>query len=501
MPERAETSLFEDAIDIPAWLEADGSTPLADRIRRDRTIGRQLGGGAGARTDPSPAGACKRIREWWQRIERPREALPGQGLQLARRWIDLALVFIGLVAGIGLALAAFHYDGSYPVNVVRLLALLVAPQLLLLALNLFLIPGRLPGLRFIQDALSALNPGALAGTIYRQLSGRHQSAGFSWTAAPAWTMRRFGKWQMLSWSQIAAVAFNLGVIATAAVLIAFTDLAFGWSTTLGVSTDTATRIVDAIATPWAGLYPAAVPDPALIERSQFFRLEGQGALPDSRELAGWWSFSVLAVITYGLLPRIAFLIFSAWRLRLATRQLLIADARVAALLERMSAPELETRAHAPDSSRSPSPPPATDSAATESGGKRIELAGSASAVIWNACVDADAARRHIRAHADLDVSRVLDAGGGTLAAEKQVLKPLADSTDPVLVLTAAWEPPLHEFIDFLQTLRRIVGPARAILVLPLAEPGERMTAIEGDNWRRAVSQARDPNTRIDTGDA
>lgn len=39
---RAATTLFEDAIDLPLWLEADRATPYAERVRRDREAAKAL---------------------------------------------------------------------------------------------------------------------------------------------------------------------------------------------------------------------------------------------------------------------------------------------------------------------------------------------------------------------------------------------------------------------------------------------------------------------------
>src|SRR5690606_31644710 len=154
------------------------------------------------------------------------------------------------------------------------------------------------------------------------------------------------KWQMLTWSQAAAVAFNVAALATAFLLITFTDLAFGWSTTLALDADTVSDIVRALAWPWHEIVPSAVPSLELIERSQFFRLDSVDGFTGgaSRDLAGWWSFTVLAIACYGLFPRIVLLLVSAWRLRAATRALLVDDPRVSALLDRMATPAIETAA-------------------------------------------------------------------------------------------------------------------------------------------------------------
>ena len=181
---------------------------------------------------------------------------------------------VGGVTGVAVALAAFAYDGSQPVNVVRLLALLVGVQLVLLALTLVLLPGRVPGLRRIQDLVAALNPGAWAAGVFRKLA--HASPDvtrlFDRHAAHA-AYRRFAKWQLLYWAQTAAVAFNVAALVAAVMLVTFSDLAFGWSTTLDANPELVTRVVQTIAWPWHALAPGAVPSAALIEQSQFFRLD------------------------------------------------------------------------------------------------------------------------------------------------------------------------------------------------------------------------------------
>jgi hypothetical protein len=59
-PPRPSTTLFEDAIDAPVWLENDRLTPYATRARRDRAIGAQL------RT----VDAVDQVRGWWRAVER-----------------------------------------------------------------------------------------------------------------------------------------------------------------------------------------------------------------------------------------------------------------------------------------------------------------------------------------------------------------------------------------------------------------------------------------------
>src|SRR5690242_8687201 len=129
---RPATTLFEDAIDIPSWLEADRLTPHAERSRRDRAIGLKL---------PSND-SLQRVRAWWRAVA-PEEQGTGARLDRIRAAITAILAVLGAALGTSVALAAFQYDGSQPVNVVRLIALLVVVPTLFLVVSLLLLPGRI----------------------------------------------------------------------------------------------------------------------------------------------------------------------------------------------------------------------------------------------------------------------------------------------------------------------------------------------------------------------
>src|SRR5688572_24943002 len=281
-----DSTLFEAAIDVPLWLEADKVTPYSERARRDREIARHV---------PNNGRGIARVRAWWQHTSK--SAGTGARLGRLRTLVTIAMAAAGSIAGVAVALAAFAYDGSQPVNVVRLLLLLVGVQLVLLALTLLLLPGRVPGLSHVQDLLTALNPGAWAAGVYAKLAhARPDVARLFDVHAARPAARRFVKWQLLYWSQTAAVMFNVAALVTAVMLVTFSDLAFGWSTTLDVPAATANRIVQAIASPWASFAPLAVPSPELVEQSQFFRLErADVAAGAARALGAWWPFTVLAV--------------------------------------------------------------------------------------------------------------------------------------------------------------------------------------------------------------
>lgn len=483
-----DSTLFEDAIDVPLWLETDDDKPYAERARRDREIAKALPARATRDTQSL-------VRGWWLSLSPVRVARAGARIDRLRGLVALFMVLLGLLAGASLTLAAFQYDGSQPVNVVRVLALLVGLQLLFLLLTLLLVlAARWPGLRGLKDLLAALNPGAWAASMLSRFARTDAARGlFDWHGRAA--AARFAKWQVLVWSQLAAVAFNVAALATAFALVTFTDLAFGWSTTLTVDAARATRIAQTIASPWHGIIPVAVPDAALVEQSRFFRLEsGAGRITaDSRALTGWWPFTLCAILVYGLLPRLAMLVFTGMRLRGSMRELLLDDPRVTALVDRMRSPAIETEAVRHDERMAARWSPA--------GGLDRAIDSRAIAIIWERCIDPEAARIEARRRFGSAVETVLEAGGARgLEADRRILDGIGRLGDSsLLVFTPAWEPPVLELLDFLAALRDKVGSAVSIVVVPLPDSERTVTEVERTTWERAVGRLGDPRLYVETG--
>ncbi len=484
-----QQSLFVQALAIPAWLEADGAMPYGERLHRERRIAAEIDA-----RDP-----LTRVTRWWQGAA-PTKPLPSADLALvarlarARRIISLLMLVLGGVAGAATALAVLHYDGTWPVNVVTVLATLVLLQIALIVLTLVLMLPQVPGVRAVQELLGGLNPGALAAALYRRLrrvdDGR--AAVLVWHEARGPAASRFARWQMLAWSQSAAVAFNAAVVLTAIALIAFTDLAFGWSTTLRFDADRVHRITQALSLPWREFWPAAVPGVDLIEASRFYRL---ASAPPSRtvasELTGWWPFLLACILTYGLLPRILLLAFAAQRLRAATRHLLLDDPRVRALLDRMATADIQLGAtdmeNAPrDRSERTAAPPAGDT--------------DALAIVWSQSLPDDRVSQWSLQHLQRRVSDTFAAGTATLDEDQSLIRQIA-SRKPraLLVFVRAWEAPLLDLQDFLADLRNGVGRDCSIIVVPVSADLSPPTPTQHSTWSRWTARLADPALYMESG--
>ena len=443
----------------------------------------------------------RRVRAW-RRAQESREAASssarglGERLDRGRHLIGFGTLLVGAFAGSGVASAAFHYDGTWPVNVVTVLAVLVLVQIVLVLVSVLLMLPRVPGLGVLQDLMSTLNPGTIVAAIYRRFArldgGRADLLVFSAARGPA--ALRFARWQMLAWSQSAAIAFNLAALITAAALIAFTDLAFGWSTTLRLDSDDALRIVNALATPWAGVWPDAVPSRELIESSRFFRLaSAPPAGISAQALTGWWPFLLAAIITYGLLPRCALLMVALFRLRGATIHLLLDDPQVKALIDRMSATELEL---GPDD---------VEAAARGDGklaaGAPADLPSQALGIVWSGAIAQDEANAWSLRHLHKHITRTVAAGGGRALQEDEATVRTVGSSKPraVVLFVRAWEAPLLDLQDFIESLRTAVGQECSIIVVPVGPGGATANDSQKATWSRWVGRVADSALYLEAG--
>lgn len=106
---------------------------------------------------------------------------------------------------------------------------------------------------------------------------------------------------------------GLGLLASYLMLLVFTDLAFGWSSTLIQEPARVETLARGVAWPWSGFWAAAVPDSQLIESSRYLRIAPQSGDP---HLAGnWWPFLLASLLFYNLLPRVLLALVSLALLR------------------------------------------------------------------------------------------------------------------------------------------------------------------------------------------
>lgn len=153
--------------------------------------------------------------------------------------------------------------------------------------------------------------GALVSLIYL-IFGRARPWLFRWGRGRLhWYPNRSQRWHMLWLLQLFWLWLGLGMLLGFWLLLLFTDLAFGWSSTLLSNDQTPGGLLRTLALPWLYLWPSAVPDLELLEATRYWRIESAGASGD--RAGDWWPFLMASLLVYNLLPRTLLAGYSYWR--------------------------------------------------------------------------------------------------------------------------------------------------------------------------------------------
>lgn len=487
----------------------------ADRDPRERRrLEREIGTGREGERDAAL------LRDWLAAAPSPdlRERLDRVASALAA--LRGLLVAVGLFLGWAAAAALFQIEvHAGRINVVLCLALLVALPFVTLLLGLLLAaigasPGRDtadrggPMSAFVSRGLARLMPPRTREDV-AILLGR--------TRAHRVLYGRVQRLQVLLLLQWAGLGYVLGALAATGLFIVFTDLAFGWSTTLEVDATAVHRLLAAVATPWSGLWPEASPTLELVEATRHFRAAPvpHVHVVDPVVYGGWWPFLVAALVTYGVLPRLAAIAMLGLLLARAGERAMQRTPGVDRLLDRLRTPQVETRAETPEGEVGRA---SVDRVPERAPGEVLGGALAASAagrsgpppllVEWaEAAGGVDPAAR-----VGTGEAIVLAAGGRrSLEQDAEAVARCAAEPGPVGVLVRAYEPPLLELLDLLVDLRRAVGPDRELAVLLIeghtggpieghpggAFEGRAGSLVEGrardrDAWRRKLRTLGDP---------
>jgi len=437
--------------------------------------------------------------------------------ETAFRLTGLAIAFAALLVGWLATLAAFYFDGSGRVNAVAVLAVLVGvPGLLLLPFLLAALPlaitQKLPGASALAGLARGLSPGRFGAWLWRTIAREAgETVAFVADRAAAHQQLYSGvqKWALLRWSQWFALCFQLTVLAAALVLVVFTDLAFGWSTTLttgdaALDAQRVHRVTSFLAIPWNWIAPDAQPSLALIEQSRYFRVASQPLSPSqAAQLGDWWPFIVLTIAVYGVLPRLLTLAIAQSRSQAAIRATLMTSPGFSAVMRRLHSARIQTVAVEPESAdpeartRSPETPRAPVPPTT---GNRVSAVINWSAVpIDEASVSA----------AFPEAQRLAAGGASSMEQDAALIRQLGSARNPasergdVLILVKGWEPPLLEFIDFVKSLRgHLAGDRAEIVVLPVGLDSDSSVGLHAASpaqlklWRDKLARLGDPSLRV-----
>jgi hypothetical protein len=338
-----------DRLDFEALVAADERAAVPAAIAtRDAGLWKEK---IAPQLAPHETGDRGLVFHRWLKTRRPGETLPGKWFTSVWYWFNAGAILGGIVLGFAVASGALYYAGTRPVNVAVFVAVTVGVQWILLLWSLVVILSS--GVRAAsQRLLARIGEGiaqALAGAMghfsgeqrmrmraelssLRQLSGRNLQP-LGW--APLVSLQYFG------------ICWNCGVFLALMARVTFTDVAFGWESTLAHGSEGMYAAVQALATPWTWFAPGACPTLEQVEHSWFHYQSGVAAL-DRAATASWWPWLVFVILVYGLLPRLLLFCYFQLRMNLGMRKLSFDEPRHRAAWYRLTGPLIHSNQPAPD---------------------------------------------------------------------------------------------------------------------------------------------------------
>ena len=482
---------------VAQQIEADRNLEVALLTERDRALRAEL-----ARYRNRPA---HQLRAWMRKVD-GKGAATAEQVHGARWSIGVSLSIVGLCMGFVAAVAVFHYDGTQPVNVTWALGLFVAVQAALLLLMAFaLIPRRwilwAPPVAALERLLHRVNLGLLWRVASRVLPPTSRDALAGAMLSSLRHERIHGEvyqWQLLRWSQVVALSFQLGVAGTFAIkVVGLQDIAFAWSTQAEFVARNIPRIVDVLSSLWAQWWPEARPSVEFVEATRYSRLRGgefaSSPKPDATALGQWWPFLMACLITYGVMPRFLTWAYTAHRSRRAAEWSLARLPGVDLVLHRLN--EIDVHTGAATAAGSQSVREAAPHATTAPTLPQTPQAF----VNWASAPDDELL---------FPVTMRVDMGGSnTPANDEEAVAAVAEAIKGgvargVVIGVRAWEAPTESLFDVARALRQALDAGPVITLYPLNIEGEADRSIQwathaatlGDPWLRVACAPRRSRT-------
>ena len=517
---------IRDLIDLEYFLHDDEDADPVALAHRDREIYLKEVVPVLKIDSGSPAADRKTvIRLWLEARRRMVQASSGSPLLPGKLFVDLvslllvSFLVMGVIIGVGLAFSLLQYGGTEPVNVSTYFGVFVLFQIvLLLALMAFsLLRLWIPPLRrmsLLQPLFGMVLSGMFkrfAGYAENKFSGEQRTRFAALAGVLKGRKRIYGSvfyWPVFIMVQVMGVGFNLGVLAGSLLRIVSLDIAFGWQSTIQVSSQAVYLFVKMVALPWTWILRPSIayPSYAQIEGSRMVLKDGiyHLATPD---LVSWWPFLLLAVICYGLLPRVILFTVGVLARKRALGKVAFNHAACGSLMRRLNSPLLETHGHAGKNQGSKEAFDETIAKAPKAEGALAVRLHEAVLLVSDEIPEpsAESLEALLQTKMSMKIKQRIKISGD-FEGDTHALAVLDSAQElkglhPVIVIQEAWQPPIAETLLYFRKLRELVGPETLIHIFLVGKPApdNRFTHImpaDWQIWQQAIQRLGDPFLEI-----
>ncbi|MFP4532406.1 MAG: DUF2868 domain-containing protein [Desulfobacterales bacterium] len=448
--------------------------------------------------------------------------LPGEAAAETLGLIRWITGIFGILFGAGLCGSLLAYAGDDPINIFSCLWVMIAPQLILLLLlgasSLFrkIAPGiSIGGVYPLLIGIFRRFINKLINSRYNALSAERRTRIEAVIGMIGQSRTIYGQIlcrPVFIIGQIFGICFNAGIIGVLLLRVTITDLAFGWQSTLQPAGETVYRIVDTIALPWSWFLPEAIAHPTIaqIEGSQFVLKQGMQHL-NNADLVAWWPFLLLAVLFYGLIPRLLIFTATVIRQHRTINRLSFKHAACDQLLSAMKTPRITTRSRAyKKPGEEPSDADSGDGSGATKSAKTSEAALDPAAVMipedLAGLYPDDELRERIQIRLGLDMKTAIICGFDPDADARAVKENLPADSKPadirLVIIQEAWQPPIQETLSWIGAIRQKTGIQTSLIIGLIGKPGAHTIftpPADTDRmiWEHAIAKLGDPYIRVE----
>ena len=453
------------------------------------------------------------------------QRLPGRLFNDLFTWTARGLSMAGGLAGLILAYGFLAYHGVRPVNVALFFFVFVLIPFvffLLSAAGLVIHHFRGYGAGF--GGMYALVSNVLFERVPGMLRRLRRKAGESSTENGRTRLdeallfirtkkQSYGDlffWPLVILVSLFALFFSLGALGGTVFRVAFSDVAFGWQSTLAATSSAVHDLVSLVSLPWSAWVPDALtgPTPEQIEGSRIVLKQGIAALA-TEHLVSWWPFLCVSMVCYAVIPRLLMIGGAVMAQRSALNRFDFQQPRFRRLIVRMKSPVMDIGYEESPSARPPSdalkndpssgqtmdhPSPAPKRAGKDFSRNDAESIGTPAVVLapvpaWDQAA-ADRISALLARQFLLDVRQVIFVGQD-LEADSLLLGPdVLKGADPVIFLQEVWQPPIRGLLHYLVQLKQGVLQDKNLWVLLTRAPEEEALGVADQDVEGIVWQDR-----------
>ncbi len=276
--------------------------------------------------------------------------------------------------------------------------------------------------------------------------------------------KKIQKWFELKTLLFAQFLFGVGFLFGFLFKIAFSDIAFAWSSTLDISVNQLYNILHLLSTPWHGILNDYL-SIELLKSSQFFHLQSIKQHLSPHTLALWWRYLFFATLFYMVFLRFILFAIALFFYHKSAKEAIFKNA--APLLKQFSTPYISTKEKAYQLNKTKNLHFSSTSILTP----------TKYAIAWNFNEDEV---KLLKKHFPQTTLFALNAFI-SYDEESELLKQIP--TKEITLFLKAWESPTKDFIDFITKLQSYFKKITIALIgYNLQKPNKKDVAI----WQESL---------------